>query len=149
MIYQGNARYPVTEAVIHCLATRPNWMAESSSKARWAEVRRWHVARGWRREGYHRGFDRDGTVLMGRSLYKIGAGVRGHNRGVVHLVLFGGHGASADDRFEDHFTKAQRTSLRQYLTELSEITVLKAITGHNEYAAKGCPGFRVRREDWL
>lgn len=149
MIFQGKKRYPVHEVVLHCLATLPDWMAENTSEERWAEVRRWHVGYGWRREGYHRGGDRDGTVLIGRSMYEIGAGVKGHNRGVLHYALFGGHGAAADDRFEDHFTEAQRHSLKSWLKEVSELTDIRKITGHNQYAAKGCPGFQVRMEDWL
>ena len=27
MIYQGKARYPVTEIILHCADTRPEWMA--------------------------------------------------------------------------------------------------------------------------
>lgn len=149
MIYQGKRRYLVKEAMIHCSATRADWMEGKTPEEQWAEIRRWHVARGWRREGYHRGIARDGTLLMGRSLYEIGAGCRGHNRGYVHICLLGGHGSSADDKFEDHFTKAQRETLRAYLADLNKLTPLIRVTGHNEYAPKACPGFHVRKRDWL
>lgn len=150
MIYQGKARYPVHEAVIHASDTRPDWMEGHSPKAKAAEIRRWHMEeRGWRDIGYHRVIDRCGTVVVGRSLYEIGAHVRGHNRGTIGICLIGGHGADAEDRFEDHFTAAQRTALKEYLVDLGELTKLDKVSGHNEYALKACPGFHVRTREWL
>jgi hypothetical protein len=112
-----------------------------------AEIKRWHVEeRGWRDIGYHRVIDRDGRIAVGRSLWEIGAHVVEKNRGTVGVCLLGGHGSSANDGFEDHFTPAQRASLESYLRELSELTELKRLSGHNEYSAKACPGFNVRSE---
>lgn len=49
MIYQGTARYPVTEIILHCADTRPDWMAGRPLLEKVAEIRRWHVEqRGWR-----------------------------------------------------------------------------------------------------
>ena len=150
MIHQGKAGYPVHEVVIHASATRPNWMANNTPQERFAEIRRWHMEdRGWRDIGYHRFIDRDGTIIVGRSLYEIGAHVKDHNRGTVGICLAGGHGAMATDAFEDNFTEAQRQSLKAYLRELSMLTEIRKISGHNEYAAKACPGFMVEDADWL
>ena len=43
MIFQGTARYPVTEIILHCADTRPGWMAERPLAEKVAEIRRWHV----------------------------------------------------------------------------------------------------------
>lgn len=147
MIRQGARGYPVHEVVVHCSATRPMWMHNAPLEAKVSEIRRWHVEeRGWRDIGYHRIIDRDGKIAVGRSLWEIGAHVAGHNRGTVGICLLGGHGSSANDKFSDHFTEGQRASLEAYLRELAELTELKRLSGHNEYSAKGCPGFNVRQE---
>jgi len=54
MILQGTARYPVREIILHCSATRPEWMGNAPLSAKRAEIRRWHMQdRGWRKIGYH------------------------------------------------------------------------------------------------
>lgn len=145
MIYQGQNKYPVHEAIIHSAATRPTgWFSEQPFEAQVAEIRRWHTEdRGWRDIGYHRIIGREGQLAEGRSLYEIGAHVRGQNRGTIGICLIGGYGAAADDRFEDHFTKAQDETLRAYLRDLMQLTEIRKITGHNNYANKACPGFNA------
>lgn len=144
MIYQGRARYPVREAVLHCSATKPQWMDTAAFAAQVAEIRRWHVEdNGWRDIGYHWLISRRGSVLPGRPEDEIGAHVMGHNRGTLGICLIGGAGSSADDPFEAHFTEAQDRAVRSLLRAIGERTVLNKITGHNAYAAKACPGFRA------
>jgi peptidoglycan hydrolase-like protein with peptidoglycan-binding domain len=61
MIFQGSARYPVDEIVIHCAATHPDWMRGQPLTAKRKEIERWHrEERGWRKIGYHHLIDRDG-----------------------------------------------------------------------------------------
>jgi len=51
------------------------------------EIDRWHRdERGWRKIGYHHLIDRDDATLPGRAESEIGAGVEGHNRGVIHIA---------------------------------------------------------------
>ena len=45
MIHQGTARYPVTEIILHCADTRPEWMTGHSLAEKVAKIRRWHVQR--------------------------------------------------------------------------------------------------------
>lgn len=147
MIYQGSKRYPVEEIVVHCSATKPDWMGKQSLRDQVEEIRRWHRGNGWRDIGYHWIIGRDGSILPGRPEDQIGAHVAERNNGTIGICLIGGHDAAATDRFDRHFTPAQEIALRQQIAAISSRTRIKRVSGHNEYAAKGCPGFFV--PDWL
>lgn len=148
MIFQGNASYPVDEIVIHCAATGPDWMRGQPVAAKRKEIDRWHrEERGWRKIGYHHLIDRDGVTLPGRDETEIGAGVEGHNRGVIHICLIGGASSAATDTFERNFTAAQDRALRGLIEAIRARTEITRITGHNDHAAKACPGFVVR--NWI
>jgi N-acetyl-anhydromuramyl-L-alanine amidase AmpD len=134
--------------IVHATATRPDFLEGLPTSAKVAEVRRWHMDdRGWSDIGYHYLIDRDGTVAEGRPVERTGAHVSGHNTGTVGVSLFGGHSSAETDAFADHFTEAQDRALRALLGELRDRFGDVPLTGHNEYAAKACPGFNVGR--WL
>ena len=137
----------VNEIIVHCAATRPNWMADRPTRKKVAEVRRWHVdENGWSDIGYHLIIDRDGTVAVGRPIERPGAHVRGHNTNSIAIMLFGGHGSSAADSFEQHYTPEQDKALREEIARLKEEhPAITKISGHNEYDNKACPGFNVTR----
>ncbi len=143
MIYQGAARHPVREIIVHCSATRPDWMAARPIAEKVAEIRRWHLANGWKDIGYHWIIDRDGKVLAGRPETVIGAHTVGKNAGSIGICLIGGHGSAETDSFNDHFTRAQDITLGQMIDAISARTQIERVSGHNEYAAKACPGFNV------
>lgn len=139
----------ITEICLHCTATQADFMPGSNTAERVAEVKRWHVSgNGWSDIGYHRLIDRDGTRVDGRPMERNGAGVKGHNTGVIHVSLFGGHGSSENDSFGENYTAAQESALRAEITQLQRMygPGLK-VTGHNQFAAKACPGFQVAA--WL
>lgn len=140
---------PINEIIIHCTATRPEWNRHLATEEKVSHVRDWHVKdRGWSDIGYHYLIDRDGTVAVGRPIERVGAHVAGHNTGSIGVALFGGHGSSETDNFADHFTPQQENALRELLDELRvKFPSIKTISGHNEYAAKACPGFDVAA--WL
>lgn len=147
-ILQGTARHVVREIVVHCSATRESWMETKSLAVQFAEIRHWHVDdNGWRDIGYHWLIGRAGDCVAGRDETEIGAGVQGHNSGVIHICLIGGHGSSEHDAFSDHFTAAQDKTLRETIACISRRTPIRKVSGHNDYAAKACPGFQVG--DWL
>lgn len=135
----------LNEIIIHCTDTRPNWWEDRTSAEKVAEVRRWHVEENhWSDVGYHFLIDRDGTVIEGRPLEKTGAHVKGHNTGTVGISLFGGHGGSASDQFQDNFTEDQERALMQLIRQLQDnYPSITSISGHNQYAAKACPTFSV------
>lgn len=139
---------PISEIIIHCTATQPAWMQDQPTAAKVAEVRKWHVQeRGWKDIGYHYLIDRDGTVAEGRPLDQVGAHTQGHNTGSIGISLIGGFGSSADDKFADHFTPQQEFALSKLIDDLKYRFSVTKVSGHNEYANKACPGFRVA--EWL
>ena len=131
----------ITKIIIHCSATPADRDIGAS------EIRQWHMKRGWSDNGYHAVIRRSGLVEAGRPAARTGAHVRGHNTGSLGICLIGGHGSSTPDRFEDHFTEAQRTALIGVLSGLGLLLPDATVHGHNEFAAKACPGFTVA--DWL
>lgn len=107
------------------------------------EIKRWHTSapRNWSDIGYHYIIDRDGAAADGRPLERVGAHVKGRNTGSIGICLLGGHGSTERDKFSDNFTPEQDAALRQLIDALQrEFGPLK-VTGHNQYAAKACPGF--------
>lgn len=148
----GEIRQPagVVDTIwVHCSATRPDWMAGHSLAAKVEEIRRWHQALGWKREGYHWFIDRDGQIAPGRPETMTGSHVRGHNDRSLGICLLGGHGSAATDTFEENFTPQQKRALIQLVADIKSRTPIKRIRGHNEVAAKGCPGFTVSKQEWL
>ena len=135
---------PINEVICHCTATRPEWMAGKPTSEKVAEVRRWHVAdRGWKDIGYNFLIDRDGTVAEGRPIEQVGAHTMGHNVGSVGIVLVGGHGSAANNKFADNFTELQDAALHALIVRLMAVYKIVKVSGHNQYAAKACPGFYV------
>lgn len=133
----------IREIFIHCTATRPDWMPNAGADAQVAEIDKWHKARGWNGFGYNWLISRNGSIGRGRPEGAQTAAAVGHNTGAIHIVLVGGHGSDAHDRFDDHFTKAQRATLLTMLRRLKQEHPRAVIRGHNEVAAKACPGFQV------
>lgn len=139
----------ISEIIVHCTATRANWWPNSKTSAKVAEIRKWHTRdRGWSDLGYHYLIDRDGTIAKGRPLEKAGAHTKGRNAKSIGISLFGGHGSTENDNFHDNFTPEQDRALRKLIAELRrQFPGISKVSGHNEYAAKACPGFRVDR--WM
>lgn len=138
---------------IHCTATRDDFMAETTGLERVSEIRHWHTdpkpkGRGWSDIGYHKLIDRDGTIYDGRPEHRQGAHVRGYNKDTLAVALFGGHGSSENDAFADNFTPEQDKALRKVIRDWkADHPTITKVRGHNEVAAKACPGFQVSR--WI
>ena len=135
---------PVNEIIIHCTATRPGWWKDKTAAEKTAELKRWHVEeRGWRNLGYHYTIDRDGTITEGRPMSENGAHTKGRNKNTCGVALFGGFGSTSNDRFNENFTPEQMASLQQLIADLMNTYPITKVSGHNQYAAKACPGFTV------
>lgn len=134
----------IDKIIIHCAATRPEWMAGQPLAAKRAEIRRWHVeGNGWSDIGYHWLIDRDGTHIEGREEAAIGAHTKGHNARSIGVCLIGGHGSNEADDPGQHFTGPQLDALRSMIERLRRDYPGATVHGHNEFAAKACPGFNV------
>lgn len=147
MIYQGKARYPVREVILHCTAVPTGFWKGKSPFQAFAEINRWHVEKnGWKAIGYHALFMPDGTYYSGRPFSQIGAHCIGHNQGTLGFVLLESTKITQMGRFEDFYTEAQRDAVRAHLRVIDGI---ERVSGHNDYAPKLCPGFHVKTHDWL
>ena len=111
--------------IIHC---------SDSTHGNAAEIRRWHVARGWQDIGYHFVILPDGTVETGRPLIQIGAHCQGHNADSVGTCLIG----------KQSFTQVQFSSLRALHRGLCAALGELTVHGHREFTTgKTCPNFDV------
>lgn len=144
MIKQGNNN--VDTIWLHCAATSPGWYAHRTLQDKIHEIRRWHLARGFKDIGYHWLIDRDGKVGKGRDMTVQGAHTKGHNRGSIGICLIGGKGSKSRDPFLKNFTEQQELSLYLVMRAIHLRTKIVALRGHNEVAAKACPGFNVTNE---
>jgi hypothetical protein len=156
MIYQGKARYPVREAVLHCAAIRTGQFAHMRPFQVFATINQWHHERGFKNGfGYHGLFMPDGEFFSGRPYDNIGAHVLGHNAGTLGFLLIESRQIVAPKAgdppsvFSDWFTSAQRSSVKSKLQELRENIGLEKVSGHNDYAPKLCPGFKVISSEWM
>lgn len=140
---------------VHCSATPANWMSDKPVEAKRDTIKRWHtIDRGWSDIGYACVIDRDGSVAWGRDLDDDGdyyeetaAAARGFNTRGVHICLLGGAGSNENDSFSDHFTPEQDLAARKIIMDIMNHFNKKMwVRGHNEVAAKACPGFQVK--DW-
>lgn len=149
MIYQGAKRYPVTEIVLHTSATPGDWYLDKSATEMRDEIRKWHMDKGWRDIGYHRVFAPSGDMALGRSLWSIGAHVKGHNQGTIGICMIPVKTITKMGDVEDFYTSKQIKAVKEYIKEVAALTSKLKVTGHNRYANKLCPGFIVRSEEWL
>lgn len=134
----------IDKIIIHCSATQEG--KEISA----ATIDKWHKARGWRGIGYHFVVALDGTIEYGRALNKVGAHVKGHNKGSIGICYIGGveaeRGANGKWIAKDTRTPEQIATLLELLRVLKKLHPGVTIHGHNEFAAKSCPCFDVQAE---
>ena len=124
-------------------------------------IREWHKMRGFSDIGYHyvilNGFRKegqydasdDGLIEIGRPWWREGAHTKGHNADSVGICLIGNPKFIGQP--EMWFTENQLESLKALVAALRiKFNIpLENIYGHNDFAPKICPGFKVevvRRE---
>lgn len=128
----------INELIVHCTATPLGWNDHMTATEITQRLREIHLQRGWSDIGYHYVIHRDGVIAKGRPVEQAGAHVGGRNANTIGIALVGGKGSHPDDKFEDHYTDKQKIALISAITTFNLPT-----TGHNDYAVKACPGFRV------
>lgn len=130
----------MVEVIVHCTAT-PEGRDVSVDT-----IRGWHKDRGWDDIGYHYVVKLDGSIEAGRPETKVGSHVAGHNTGTMGVVYVGGV-AKDGTTAKDTRTPAQKAALLDLVKALiAKYPTIKKVTGHNQYAAKACPSFDVRKD---
>lgn len=106
-----------------------------------AEIRRWHLEKGWADIGYHWVIDGSGVLVPGRALKQPGAHVAGHNTHSFGLCVTG------DNTVEGRkWTAQQAMTLATFLGWFRVFFPLAEVVGHRDlHGAKTlCPGVDIR-----
>jgi|TARA_R100000081_G_scaffold64810_1_gene33087 N-acetylmuramoyl-L-alanine amidase len=129
----------INKIIVHCSATREGENFEV------AEIRKWHLARGFSDIGYHFYIDLYGEIHKGRDIAKIGAHCKGHNRNSIGICYCGG--VEADGKTpKDTRYDCQKESLIAVLRTLKAMYPNAVIHSHNDFANKACPSFNATKE---
>ncbi len=133
-------RKKVSALVVHCSATKPNMDVGA------AEIRLWHIEKGWEDIGYHYVIRKNGTIEVGRPERFEGAHVQNHNHDTIGVCLVGG--LDKDGLPDDTFSKIQKQALRRLLIDLQQRYPKSEVLGHHDFpgVTKSCPCFNVK--DW-
>lgn len=129
----------INEIIIHCTDT------PAGREVSVDDIRNWHLKRGFDDIGYHFVIGLDGTIHVGRSLDKIGAHCKGHNRNSIGICYVGGRSVDMK-HFADTRTSQQDISLAKLIISLLKKYPITSIVGHNKYAKKACPCFYAELE---
>jgi len=129
----------INRIILHCSAT------PEGAKFTAADIRSWHLARGWSDIGYHYVIGLDGTVESGRCISKQGAHTKGHNKDSIGICYIGG--VDADRRPCNTLTAHQHLAIRRLCRSLCRVLNKPLqLHGHNEYSSKACPSFAIADE---
>ena len=134
---------PLDKIILHCSATREGQHITVET------MRQWHLKRGWKDIGYHYVIYIDGSVHKGRPIEQVGAHTSGQNTGSIGICYVGG--VEKDGKTpKDTMTELQETAMVNLIKALREEHGDMTLHGHNEFAAKACPSFKVyEKYDWL
>lgn len=110
-----------------------------------ADIRKMHLARGFRDVGYHYVIKRDGTVQKGRPEAEVGAHVSGHNANTIGICCIGGiERKTGPNVGVDNRTQAQKDATVRLVRELLARYPGATVLGHRDLGPTQCPGFDVR-----
>lgn len=132
----------ITSIAIHCAAT------PEGREVTAAEVRRWHLAKGWADIGYHFFIRLDGTIEVGRALATAGAHVVGFNAHSIGICYAGGL-AKDGKTGKDTRTPAQKAAFERLLLELKARWPNAEIKGHRDYSPDRNRDGRITRDEWI
>ncbi len=140
MIKLKKSKRDIKRIIIHCTAT------PEGRNVTVEQLRDWHVrGNGWSDIGYHYIIDITGVVHEGRNVDLAGAHTKGYNATSIGVVYVGGLTADGK-KSKDTRTPAQKEALKGLIEELRKLYPSATVHGHNEFAKKDCPCFKVWKE---
>ena len=128
----------INEIIVHCSATQEGKAFTT------ADIKKWHLARGFSDIGYHYVVYLDGSVHDSRNINIAGAHCTNHNAHSIGVCYIGG--LDKNNKPKDTRTDAQNKSLLNLLTQLKKLYPKATIHGHCEFANKACPCFNAKKE---
>ena len=130
----------ITKLIVHCAAT------PEGKDFTVADIKRWHLQRGFSDIGYHYVIYRDGSINKGRDESVSGAHTEGYNTCSIGICYIGGITNDGKQTPKDTRTPAQKESMLKLLKELKAKYPKATIHGHREFANKACPSFDANEE---
>lgn len=128
----------INEIIVHCSATKEGQDYTT------ADIKKWHLARGFSDIGYHYVIYRDGSIHTGRNVNISGAHCTNHNSHSIGVCYIGGLDKKGNPK--DTRTDAQKQSLLTLLKQLKTLYPKAKIYPHNKFANKACPCFNAEKE---
>lgn len=128
----------IDKIIVHCSAT----VEGKDFKA--ADIRKWHLQRGFKDIGYHYVVDLDGTIELGRPELQIGAHCSGQNKDSIGICYVGG--VDKNLRPKDTRTDKQIKSMNKLIKELIDKYSLSLddVYGHYQFNKfKACPSVKI------
>lgn len=112
----------------------------SSENTTALEIREWHLKRGFSDIGYHYVIERNGTIIGGRPLSKIGAHCTGSNMHSIGICLCG--------NFVVRIVPQEQLQSLKKLIKALRLVFSKdlLVCGHRDFANTLCPGDNLYRE---
>ena len=118
-------------AVIHHSASPPGVTT--------AEIRKWHIQRGWVDIGYHYVIEEDASVHVGRPVHIMGAHCKGHNRNSIGVCVVGDNTRAAYE-----WNKDQISTLYDIIKAIRLLWPAIKVVGHRELVnSTVCPGVDI------
>ena len=149
---------PINRIILHCSASMEGVDLTGQ------DILRMHTnpvsqgGRGWKNPGYHYVIRLNGKVDQILPETRIANGVKGYNQDSIHICYIGGlmkkeQGKGKSEKSlpaklvpANTMTSKQRASIAALLHDLRTRYPTATLHGHNEFAAKACPCFRVKDE---
>lgn len=132
------SRRTINELIVHCSATK------EGKDYTVADIKRWHLDRGFSDIGYHYVIYRDGSLHLGRDVNIGGAHCTNHNAKSIGICYIGGLDSAGNPK--DTRTDKQKEALLKLLKQLKSVYPRATVHGHREYANKACPCFDAKKE---
>ena len=116
----------IKRVILHCTATKEGAHYDVNT------IRSWHLQRNFSDIGYHYVIYLDGSINLGRPVFKQGIAYVG--------------GLDLDGKPKDTMTAMQEIGFLQLFNSLNTTFGKLSLHGHNEFSNKACPSFIVKEK---